>query len=196
MAIDIKIITQLRKQTGVGIADIKEALNEAKGNSEKALEILRKKSLTKAIKKLAARTADEGIIDSYIHPHGKVGVLIEVSCETDFVAKNQDFRKLVHEIALQIAAMNPLYLKSADIPPAILKREKKIYQEQLKNEGKPKNLWDKIIQGKLNQYYKEVCLYNQPYIKEEKINIQDLIKENIAKLGEKIEVKRFCRFEI
>ena len=196
MAINTEIITQLRKQTGAGVSDIQNALKEAKGNSDKALEILRKRGLIKAAKKLAARTASEGIIDSYIHLNGKVGVLIEVKCETDFVAKNQDFKRLVHELAMQIAAMNPLYLKPEDIPTEILKKEKEIYQEQLKNEDKPKNLWDKIIEGKINQFYKEVCLYHQTYIKEEEINIQDLIKENIAKLGEKIEVKRFCRFQI
>jgi len=161
-----------------------------------ALEILRKKGAVKASKKLAERTASQGLIESYIHANGKVGVLIEVACETDFVAKNSEFKELVHDLAMQVAAANPLYIKLQDVPKGVINKEKEIYSEQLKNEGKPENVRDRIITGKLDKYFEEVCLLKQPFIKDDKVIIEKLIEEKIAKLGEKIEVKKFSRYQI
>ncbi|MDD2807727.1 MAG: translation elongation factor Ts [Patescibacteria group bacterium] len=196
MAIDTKLITQLRELTGAGVADCKVALEEAGTDIQKAIEILRKKGATKAAKKIAERTATEGIIDSYIHANGKIGVLIQVSCETDFVARNEKFKELVHDLAIQIAGAGASYLNTEDVPAEEIEKEKEIYRALLKKEGKPENMIDKIMAGKLEKYYEQVCLLKQSFIKDDSVKIEDLIKNSIATMGEKIEVVRFVRYQI
>ena len=194
--VDTQIITKLRNQIGAGVVDCKKALEEAGGDLEKAVDILRKKGENKAAKKTATREAKEGIVLSYIHATSKIGAMLELNCETDFVARNEEFKKLAHDLAMQIVGANPLYVNVSDVPEEVLNKEKEIYTEQLKAESKPENVFDKIIEGKLNKYYGEVCLLKQPFIKDEDITIEELINQKIAKLGEKIEISRFCRFEI
>ena len=196
MGIDTKLITQLRARTGAGIVDCREALEEANGDMEKAVELLRKKGAIKAAKKGAERQASEGLIGSYIHANGRIGVLVEVNCETDFVARNADFQSLVKDLAMHIAAANPSYLKPEDVPAAELEKERDVYREQLKNEGKPAEMLDKIIEGKLSKYYQEVCLLKQAFVKDDKISIEQLIEQAILKIGEKIQISRFTRYEI
>ncbi len=193
MEISAKVVKELRDKTGAGFMDCKKALQEANGDIEKAIDILKKKGIAKAAKK-ASRTASDGLIASYIHHGGKIGVLVEVNCETDFVAKTDDFKTLVNEIAMQIAAANPLYVKREDIPEDVLQREKEIYKAQALESGKPEKIVDKIVEGKIQKYYKEVCLLEQPYIRDDEKTVQDLINEAIAKLGENIVVRRFIRF--
>ena len=192
---DAKLVKQLREMTGAGILDCKKALEEAGGDLEKAAEILRKKGIAKAAKK-ASRETKEGIIHSYIHAGGRVGVLLELNCETDFVARNELFQELAKELAMQIAAMKPRYVSREDIPEEVINKEKKIAREAAISEGKPEHIADKIAQGKLEKYFKEVVLLEQPYIKDDKKTIEELIKEYIAKLGENIKVSRFCRYEV
>jgi len=193
--INIDQIKQLREETGVSPTECKKALSEAKGDPEKAKEILRIWGKTLAGKKVTRETK-QGIIDSYIHLASKTGVLLDIRCESDFVAKSPDFRKLAHEICLQIAAMRPLFLKEDDIPEEFLDGEKKIYQEQIRDSGKPQKIVDQIIAGKLKKYKEEVSLLSQPWIKDDSKTIKDLIEESIAKIGENIEIKRFTRYEI
>ena len=193
---DLKQVSNLRKKTGAGIVDCQKALAESNGDIEKAVEILRKKGALKAAKKSAERTASEGLVQAYVHANGKLGVLIEVNCETDFVARNEDFKELVHELAMQVAAMNPSYIKPEDIPSEELEKEKELLKEEMKDSGKPANVLDKIIEGKIEKYYEEVCLLKQPYIKDDKVKIEKLIEEAIAKIGEKIEVGRFVRYQM
>jgi elongation factor Ts len=188
-------VKELKEITGAGFADCRKALAEANGDMEKAIEILRKRGLAKAEKKLA-REAKEGIIDAYIHIGGRIGVLVEVNCETDFVARNEEFRKFVHEIAMQIAAMSPRWIKREDVPEEIVRREFEIYFEQSKAEGKPDHIAEKIAKGKLEKFFEENCLYEQIWIRDGKSKIEDLIKSMIAKFGENISVRRFARFEI
>jgi elongation factor Ts len=195
MAIDIKLITKLRKQTGAGMETCKEALTEADGDMEKAVEILRKKG-SKIADKRAGKEAKEGIICSYIHSNNKVGVLLELNCETDFVARNEDFKKLAYDLAMQVAAQSPLYVSIDEIPEEMLNKEKEIIKEQLLTEGKNVKMLDKIIEGKLNKWNEEVCLLKQSFIKDEDITIEELINEKIASLGEKIKVGGFCRRQI
>jgi len=185
----------LRDKTGAGFMDCKKALEEANGDIEKAVEILKKKGIAKAAKK-ATRTASEGLIGSYIHHGGKIGVLVEVSCETDFVARTDEFQEFAHNIAMQIAATNPVAISRDQVPQEILEREKKIYEEQLRESGKPEHIIPKIIEGKLEKFYKENVLLEQEFIKNPEITIQDLLNELIAKTGEKIVIKRFCRYQI
>ncbi|MFH0779674.1 MAG: translation elongation factor Ts [Parcubacteria group bacterium] len=191
-----KAILKLRNLTGAGLVDCQKALDEAGGDLTKAQEILRKKGEAKAAKKIQERQAKEGIVYSYIHSNNKVGVLLELFCETDFVARTDDFKNLARDIAMQIAAMSPEYLNSDQIPDEVIEKEKEIYREQLKTEGKPEAMIEKIMTGKLQKFYEEVCLLNQPFIKDEKIKIEDLIKQAIAKIGEKIEIGKFVRFQI
>ncbi len=193
--ITMDLIKELRERTGAGVMDCKNALKEAKGDIEKAVEILRKMGIAKAEKKLD-REAKEGVVEAYIHPGSKLGVLVEVNCETDFVAKNEEFTKLVREIAMQIAAMNPIAVKREDIPEDILEREKRIYEEQARESGKPEHIIQKIVEGKLENFYKEKCLLEQSYIRDPSITVGDLIKQHITKFGENIVVKRFARFRI
>lgn len=194
MDISAKDVAKLREITGVGMMECKKALLEVNGDFDKAMDILRKKG-AKAAEKRAERVAKEGIIVSYIH-NGRVGVLLELNSETDFVAKNNDFKNLASEIALQIAAMNPKYISPSDISPEEIKKEKDIESEKMKDSGKPDEIIDKIVEGKIEKYLSDVCLLKQPYFKDEKETIEDLINELIGKIGEKIEVGRFARYEI
>lgn len=195
MAVDAKLVKTLREMTGAGMLECKSALEEASGDLEAAVEILRKKGVAKAAKK-AGRETKEGLIHSYIHTGGRIGVLLELNCETDFVARNDLFKELANEIALQIAAMKPQYVKREDIPREVVEKEGEIAREAAIAEGKPPHIAEKIAEGKLEKFYKEVCLYEQPYIKDDKKTIEDLIKEYIAKIGENIQVRRFVRFEL
>ena len=193
--ISIEQIKKMREETGISISKCKAALEEAQGNIEKAKEILRKTGQEVAQKR-SGKEATAGLVDVYLHPNHKLGVMLTLYCETDFVARSEDFRKLAHEICLQIAAMRPLYSRVADIPEAAIRKEKEIYQEQLKKSGKPEEIMDKIIKGKLEKWYQEVVLLKQPWIKDSSKNITQLIEETISKLGEKIEVGQFVRLEI
>jgi elongation factor Ts len=175
--------------------DCKRALEEAKGDIEKAIDILRKKGLAIATKRAAKETL-EGVIATYIHSNKKIGVLVEVNCETDFVARTSEFQEFAHNLAMQIAATNPVAVSREQVPSEILEREKKIYEEQLKEAGKPENIIPKIVEGKLEKFYKENVLLEQPFIKNPDLTIQDLLNELMAKTGEKIVIKRFCRFQI
>jgi elongation factor Ts len=195
MAIDAKLVKTLREMTGAGMLECKSALEEANGDLELAVEILRKKGVAKAAKK-AGRETKEGLIHAYIHPGGRVGVLLELNCETDFVARNELFKELANEIALQIAAMKPQYVKREDVPREVVEKEGEIAREAAIAEGKPPHIAEKIAEGKLEKFYKEVCLYEQPYIKDDKKTVEELIKEYIAKIGENIQVRRFCRYEL
>ncbi len=188
---DANTIKQLREQTGAGIMDVKEALNEAGGDLDKAVEILRKKGLAKQAKK-SDRTANEGIVESYIHAGGRIGVLVEVNCETDFVARTDDFKALVKEIALHIAAANPLYISSEDVPMEVIEKEKEIYKEQFA--GKPDDVIAKMLEGKIAKYYEEACLLNQPFVKDGDKTIGELLGEATGKMGENIQVRRFTRY--
>lgn len=195
MAISASMVKDLRESTGVGMMDCKKALTETNGDFEKAVEFLRKKGLSKAAKK-ADRDASEGFIGSYVHHNGKLAVLVEVNCETDFVAKTDDFQDLVKNISMHIAAANPLYVKPEEVPAEVIEKEKEIIKAQLAKENKPENIIEKIVEGRVNKYYTDNCLLNQPYVKDDKKSIQDLVNENIGKLGENIVVRRFVRLVI
>ena len=195
MNISASDVKELREQTGVGLMDCKNALREAEGIIDKALEILRQKGLAMAAKK-ASRDASEGIIGSYIHMGGKLGVLLEVNCETDFVAKTEEFQGFVRDMAMHIAASNPAYLKREDVPSEVIDKEKEIYASQVTN--KPPQIVDKIVQGKLDKFYADNCLLEQVYVKDEeqKKKIKDIVIEKVAHLGENIVIKRFVRFQL
>ncbi|MBI4215191.1 MAG: translation elongation factor Ts [Parcubacteria group bacterium] len=195
MDINAQLVAELRQLTGAGIMDCRKALTETGGEIVKAQEYLRRQGIQKADKK-NERVAGEGLIVSYIHAGGKIGVLLDIRCETDFVARNPEFQTLAKEIAMQIAASNPLYISSKDIPQEVLEKEKSIYRDQLLKEGKKEEMLGKIIEGKLAKFYQDVCLLDQQSIRDEKIVIGDIIKEKITKMGEKIEVKRFTRYQI
>lgn len=194
--IDSKLVQELRQITGAGIVDCQKALQEADGDLAKAQDILRKKGALKAAKKMAEREAKEGVIASYIHATNKVGALVELNCETDFVARNDEFKQLAYDIAMHVAASDPHYVSPTDIPEETLAHEKEMVVATLQNAEGKKDVIDKIVEGKLKKYYEEFCLLNQPYIKDDKMTIQDLINQKVAKIGEKISVKRFCRFQI
>jgi elongation factor Ts len=193
MEINAELVKKLREKSGVGMMDCKKALVECQGDFNKASEYLREKGLDKAAKK-AARPANQGIIDSYIHLGSKIGVMLEINCETDFVARNEIFKNLSHNIALHIAAAAPLYVSKDEIPDEVIEKEKDIYRKQAINEGKPANVVDKIAEGKLSKYFQETCLLDQLYVKDNDLTIGDLITENIAKIGENIVIKRFARW--
>lgn len=195
MEIAAKIVKELRDMTGAGMMDCKKALMESDGDVEKAVGILRRRGLSKAAQK-ADRSANEGLIYSYIHPGSKLGVLLEVNCETDFVARTDDFAVLAKDIAMQIAAANPLVIERGQLDPSAVEKEKEIYRTQALNEGKPEKVIDKIIEGRLTKYYQEVVLLEQPFVKDEDITVKDLLNNAIAKLGENIVVKRFVRFRM
>jgi elongation factor Ts len=190
-AADIKV---LRERTGAGILDCKAALSEANGDLDAAVDVLRKKGAAKAAKKSGRETA-EGLIESYIHGGGRVGVLVEVNCETDFVARNEDFQKFVSDIAMHIAAAKPLAVSEDDLDPAVLAKEKEIYEEQIRSEGKPEDIIPKIVEGKLKKFKKEVALLDQEYVKNPDLTVGELLTETIAKIGENIKIRRFARFE-
>ena len=188
-------VKTLRERTGAGMMDCKNALVECNGDMEKAVDYLREKGIAKAAKK-AGRIAAEGIVDSYIHMGGRVGVLLEVNCETDFVANSDQFRTLVHDIALQIAAANPLYVKSEDVPAEVLEKEKAILRAQALEEGKPEKIVDKMVEGRIKSYYEDNCLLNQKYVKDPSKTIEQVVVEATAQIGEKISVRRFVRYEM
>ncbi len=187
------LVKKLREKTGVGMMTCKEALREADGDIEKAIEILRKKGATKALKH-AGRTTKEGLISSYIHLGGKIGVLVEISCETDFAAKSKDFKELVKDISMHITAANPLYIKREDVPNELIAKEKEIFKAQVQN--KPANAMDKILEGKMEKFYKEACLLEQPFVKNPDITIKEHIASYIAKIGENISIRRFARYQV
>jgi elongation factor Ts len=189
------MVKELRDRTGVGVMDCKKALCEAMGNIEEAIKILRTKGKAKAREK-SLKQALQGAITSYIHPGGRVGVLLEVNCETDFVARTPLFKEISKNLAMQIAAANPLYISKEDIPEEVLEKEKEIYREEARASGKPERVIQKIVEGKLKKYFEEVCLLEQPYIREEKRKVKDILQEGIAKLGENLIVRRFTRYEI
>ena len=195
MQITPVMIKELREKTGAGIMDCKEALAASDGAMDEAIDFLRKKGLQAAAKR-AARSTQEGLISSYIHGGGRLGVLVEVNCETDFVARTEDFQDLVHDLAMQVAASNPLYLSRADISEETVTKERYIYEEQAKASGRPLQAVPKIVEGRLEKYFQEVCLLEQPFVKEPSMTIQDLIKAKIAKTGENITVRRFVRFQL
>jgi len=193
--ISAKMVMQLREKTGAGIMDCKGALTECKGDMDKALDFLRKKGLATAAKR-AGRAMTEGIVESYIHMDSKLGVLVEVNCETDFVAKNDDFKAFAKNIAMHIAATNPVGIRPEDVSEEIIAKEKEIYHGQVLEMGKPEKIADKIVEGKLQKYFKENCLMDQAYVRNPDMTVADLLNELIAKIGENISIKRFVRFKI
>jgi elongation factor Ts len=188
-------VKELREKTGVGIMDCKQALKESKGNIEQAIDFLRKKGIATA-KKRGGRQTSEGLVQSYIHAGGKIGVLVEVNCETDFSAKTEDFTNLVKDVAMQIAATNPISVDRDGIPPETLKKEVDIYTTQAKESGKPEKVIEKIVEGKMKKFYSEVCLLEQAYVKNPDNTIQDLVNDLMAKTGENIVISRFARFQL
>jgi elongation factor Ts len=195
MEITAQQVNELRQRTGIGMMDCKIALQEAEGDVEKAITILRKKGFARAKDKMSRETS-EGQVGSYIHLNGKIGVLVEINCESDFVSRTQDFQDLVKNIAMHIAAADPQYLSSDQIPEETLEEEKEIIRGQFKDSKKPPEIVDRIVEGKLSKYYSEVCLLNQPYIKDDKMTVEQLITTYVAKFGENIRVKRFARFAL
>jgi elongation factor Ts len=193
--IPASLVKTLRDRTGAGMMECKAALKEANGDIEEATTILRKRGLAQAAKKVG-RSTSEGVIGSYIHMGGKIGVLVEVNCESDFVARTDDFQNLVKEIALQIAAANPTYARREDVPAAVLERERGIYRAQMENSGKPAPVIEKIVEGKLGSFYEQTVLVDQPSIREPKTTVSQLIQATVAKLGENISVPRFVRFRV
>ncbi|MGD9975498.1 MAG: translation elongation factor Ts [Desulfatirhabdiaceae bacterium] len=193
--ISATMVKELREKTGVGMMDCKEALTQSDGDMQKAVEYLRKKGLATAAKR-AGRTLSEGIIQTYVHTGAKLGVMVEINCETDFVAKSDDFSQFSKNIAMQIAASNPVSINEDGVPKELVEKEMEIYREQVRAMGKPENMIDKIAQGKLTKFYKENCLMHQVYVKDPNITIQDLLNELIARIGENITIKRFVRFQV
>jgi elongation factor Ts len=196
MATATEQIKRLREETGAGILEAKKTLDETGGDYDKALSILKAKGIARAEKKAEERTAKDGAIATYVHGGGKVAVIVEVNCETDFVARTPQFQQVSHAVALQIAAMSPKYVSPEDIPPADLDAQKKIFEQAARAEGKPENILERIVQGKLDKYFAEVCLLRQPYIKDDKQTIEDLVKAASAQTNEKIVVRRFTRYAL
>ncbi|MBH31461.1 MAG: translation elongation factor Ts [Candidatus Marinimicrobia bacterium] len=195
MTIDAQVVKDLRVRTGAGIMDCKEALLECDGNVEQAIDFLRKKGIAKAEKK-AGRKADQGVVLSYIHPGNRIGVLVEVNCETDFVAKTNGFQGFVKDVAMQIAATNPLAVTRDAMESSVVEKEKEIFSEQAKESGKPENIIKKIVDGRLEKFFQESCLLEQPFIKDGDKSVQDILTETIATLGENISIARFSRYEV
>lgn len=191
--ISMELIQKLRERTGVGMMDCKKALQEANGDIEKAVELLRKKGAAVAEKR-SDKTTSEGLVHSYIHPGARIGVLIELNCETDFVARTEDMSGFAHDLCMQIAAFRPLCVSSEQVDPQLIEKEKAIYKEQLT--GKPEQVMNQIIEGKLQKYFTDICLLNQPFIKNDKLTVHDRLKEIIAKMGENVKIKRFVRYEV
>ncbi len=195
MEINAQLVKQLRDRTGAGMMECKSALTESKGDIGEAEVILRKRGIASASKK-STRSTKQGVIASYIHPGAQLGVLIEVNCESDFVARTDDFQELVHDLAMQVAAADPQFIRKEDVTPAVLEKERDIQRARALGEGKPEKMVDKIVDGRMAKFYEEVCLYEQPFIKENTTTVADLIKTKIAKLGENISVSRFVRFKV
>lgn len=195
MTISTDMIKELRAKTGAGVLDCKTALEKSKGDMEQALEILRQRGLAIAAQKVG-RVAQEGLVEAYVHTGGRIASLVEVNCETDFVARTDEFRRLAHDLAMQVAAIAPKYLLPENVPATVVEEEKEKYRAQLAEEGKPDHVIEEIIEGKLEKFYEEVCLLKQPFIKDEGYTVQELILQKIAQLGENIQVRRFVRFEL
>jgi elongation factor Ts len=194
MTISAELVKELREKTGVGMMECKNALTEAKGDIEAAITILRKRGLASAARKSGRETKD-GLIGSYIH-NGKIGVMVEVNCESDFVARNPEFQTLVHDIAMHIAASDPRFIRKEDVTEDVLAKEREIYREQARSTGKPENVLDKIVEGRMSKYYSEACLLEQPFVKEPSVNVRDHIAAHIQKIGENIQVRRFIRYKL
>jgi elongation factor Ts len=192
-----EMVKELRERTGAGVMDCKAALDSSKGDLAGAVEFLRKKGLADAAKK-AHREAKDGVVHAYIHPGAKIGVLVEINCETDFVARTEDFQRLVKDIAMQVAAANPSYVAREHVPVAVIEKEREIYREQMADQKKPPQVLDKIIEGKLEKFYAEQCLLDQPFIRDAtgKLRIKDMVDQATAKMGERVVVKRFARFQV
>lgn len=195
MDISAKQVKELRESTGAGMMDCKKALQESDGDMEKAIAFLRKQGLSKAAKK-ADRTANEGLIYSYIHPGNKLGVLVEINCETDFVARTEDFQGFAKDIAMQVAAASPLVVERGHLDPDIVEKEREIYKTQALNEGKPEKVVDKIVDGRMEKYFQEVVLLDQPFIKDQDLSVKDLLTNAVGKMGENIIIKRFVRYRL
>ena len=195
MEITASMVKELRESTGAGVLDCKRALEETGGDFEKAIQVLRRRGLAIAAKK-SGRATEEGLIEAYVHPGGRIAALIELNCETDFVARTEDFKGLAHDLAMQVAATDPQYIAPEDIPPDVLEEEKAKYRAQAQEMGKPPHVVERIVEGKLKSFYDEVCLLRQPFIKDDDITVNELIAEKIAKLGENIVVRRFVRYEL
>ncbi|GAA3406594.1 translation elongation factor Ts [Paenibacillus hodogayensis] len=195
MAVSAQAVKELREKTGAGMLDCKKAIEEANGDLTKAAELLREKGLAAAAKK-GDRIATEGVVESYIHAGGRIGVLVEVNCETDFVGKLESFREFVRDIAMQIAATNPLFVGREEVPQEALDKEREILRNQALNEGKPAHIVDKMVEGRLSKYYEENCLLEQPFIKDQDKTVNALLNEKVATIGEKISIRRFVRFEL
>lgn len=195
MEISVELVKELRQRTGAGVVDCKKALQEAKGNVDAAIDYLRRKGLATAAKK-AGRIASDGLVSSYIHAGGKMGVLVEINCETDFVAKTEDFQAFVKNIAMHVAATNPQYIRREEIPNDVLEKERDIYRTQALEAGKPEKVIDKIVEGKIERFYSEVCLLEQTYIKDSDLTIKELLEAMIARIGENISIRRFSRFQL
>lgn len=195
MAGSSQLVKELREKTGAGILDCQKALAENGDNIDKAIDYLRQKGLAAAQKK-AGRETNQGLVHAYIHMGGKIGVLIEVNCETDFVARNEEFKAFVNDLALQVAAAKPAYVKREDIPGSIIDKERTIYEAQAKEMGKPPAAWSKIIEGKLEKFYQESCLIEQAFIKDPAVTIKDLLSQKIAKIGENMNIRRFTRYQL
>ncbi|MDF1514806.1 MAG: translation elongation factor Ts [Anaerolineae bacterium] len=195
MEITAQMVKELRQATGAGILDCRKALQSADGDFEGAVDYLREKGLAKAAKRMG-REAKDGLISAYIHAGSRVGVLIEVNCETDFVARTEEYKEFVNALAMQVAAMNPQYVTREDVPDSVLERERGIYRSQALQEGKPENIVDRIVDGRLEKFYKESCLMEQDYIRDDSMSIDDLVKDHINRTGENIIVRRFVRFEL
>ncbi|QRF23696.1 translation elongation factor Ts [Alicyclobacillus sp. TC] len=195
MEVTASMVKELREKTGAGMMDCKRALAEADGDMERAMEVLRERGLASAAKK-TGRVAAEGLVEAYIHGGGRIGVLVEVNCETDFVAKNEDFRQLVRDIAMHIAASNPLYVRRDEVSSEFIEKEREILRAQTLNEGKPENIVDKIVDGRIEKYLKEICLLDQPFVKDPDKTVEMLVREKIAQIGENISIRRFTRFVV
>lgn len=195
MEITADMVKELRQRTGIGMMECKKALQESKGDMDKAILFLRKKGYARAKEKMSREAAD-GAVGSYIHLDGKIGVLVEVNSETDFVARNKEFKELVKNIAMHIAAANPQYISSTEVPEDVMEQEKEVIREQFKDSKKPAEIMERIVQGKLGKFYEEICLLDQPFIKDDKISVKELLASYITKFGENIKIRRFARFEL
>ncbi|MBU1348525.1 elongation factor Ts [Patescibacteria group bacterium] len=193
---DAKMVMELRSQTGAGIVDAKDALEEAGGDMQKAMEILKKKGAAKAAKKTSERTTSEGIVAAYIHHTKKLGAMVEVQSESDFVARNEEFRQFADDIAMQVAAIDPLYVSPETIPADVFEKQREIFKVEMEGENKPDEIKEKIIEGKLAKWFSEVCLLKQPYFRDEDMTVEELLNEKIAKIGEKIVIARFARYNM
>ena len=196
MGIDTSKVVELRRRTGIGVSDCQKALEQSRGDMEQAIDFLRKQGALKAAKKMAERTAQQGIVSVYQHAGGRVGTMVEVNCETDFGARNDSFQAFAHDVAMHIAASSPQYVSRMDVPADVVNHERAIYVEQVQKSGKPANIAEKIVVGKLEQFYRENCLLEQPFIKDDRRTVQQMLEEQVQKIGEKIVISRFARFQV